>query len=318
MERLFSAEDDDAPADLTVAEVVGSMDPSQAAPEGRPLVAANMVTTLDGRASIEGGSTGLGGPTDSEFLLGLRTRFDAVMIGAGTLRAEGYGPIVRDPTIREAREAEGREGSPAAVVVTRSGDLPFDCGLFTEGIGRVLIVTGGEGLPDLPETTTEVEVVGTGDEDPVPAAIRLEATDAAGARQFLWLVHHPPMLLEESSPAHLPCDAAHPVVPPALVDFVRVATHTGFGPDDAAANVTTHVPRAQLPAVCTPAFDRADAPPALVADIDFYVVLCTARAACAACLPPDSTDCGPVPTQPVAYGIYDNAWHMVAAHEGDA
>ena len=172
MERLFSAEDDDAPADLTVAEVVGSMDPSQAAPEGRPLVAANMVTTLDGRASIEGGSTGLGGPTDSEFLLGLRTRFDAVMIGAGTLRAEGYGPIVRDPAIREAREAEGREGSPPAVVMTRSGDLPFDCGLFTEGIGRVLIVTGGEGLPDLPETTTEVEVVGTGDEDPVPAAIR--------------------------------------------------------------------------------------------------------------------------------------------------
>lgn len=170
MERLFSSEGHPAPADVTVDEVVRALDPSAEAPEDRPFVAANMVTTLDGRAAVEGGSTGLGGPTDSKLLLGLRTRFDAVLIGAGTLRAEGYGPIIRDQAIRDLREAEGKEPCPITVVLTRSGDLPFECDLFTEGIGRVVIVTDGTG--ELPPTTTPIEVVRPDGGDSVATAIR--------------------------------------------------------------------------------------------------------------------------------------------------
>lgn len=169
VERLFSSEGHPAPTEVTVADLIDSLDPSARAPENRPWIAANMVSSLDGRASVEGGSTGLGGPTDSELLLGLRTRFDAVMIGAGTLRAEGYGPIIRDPAIREEREARGLEPVPVAVVMTRSGDLPFDCGLFTEGIGRVVVVTAA--FSELPPMPTPVEVVEPAGGDSVEAAI---------------------------------------------------------------------------------------------------------------------------------------------------
>ena len=169
MERLFSPEGHPAPTEVTVTELVESLDLSSDAAAGRPFIAANMVSSLDGRASIEGGSTGLGGPTDSELLLRLRTKFDAVLIGAGTLRAEGYGPIIRDPEIRDRREAEGLEPAPVAVVMTRSGDLPFDCGLFTEGIGRVVIVTDAFG--ELPAMPTPVEVLEPGGGDSVEAAV---------------------------------------------------------------------------------------------------------------------------------------------------
>ena len=37
----------------------------------------------------------------------LRTRVDAVMIGAGTMRAERYGRIVSDPELRAYREQHG-------------------------------------------------------------------------------------------------------------------------------------------------------------------------------------------------------------------
>lgn len=153
-----------------MAELVEGLDLEPRDPEGRPFIAANMVTSLDGRASVEGGSTGLGGPTDSELLLGLRTRFDAVLIGAGTLRAERYGPIVSDPAIREKREAAGLEPCPVAVVMTRSGDLPFECGLFTEGIGRVVVFSGG--IADPPESATPIELVRQEGDDSVTSAIR--------------------------------------------------------------------------------------------------------------------------------------------------
>src|ERR1700748_1580788 len=72
--------------------------------EDRPHVAINFAATLDGRATIEGRSGGIGSATDTAMLVGLRMRFDAVMIGAGTMRAERYGRPVSDPAQRGARE----------------------------------------------------------------------------------------------------------------------------------------------------------------------------------------------------------------------
>jgi riboflavin biosynthesis pyrimidine reductase len=90
-------------------------------------------------------------------LVGLRTRFDALMIGAGTMRAEHYGRPLSDPVKRAAREQLGLTGDPLMVIVTARLDLPWDAGLFTAGAGRVLIFTTAETEP--PETETEVTVV---------------------------------------------------------------------------------------------------------------------------------------------------------------
>ena len=86
-------------------------------------------------------------------LVGLRTRVDAVMIGAGTMRAERYGRVVGDPAKRERRERDGLAPDPLMVIVSGRLDLPWDAPLFTEGHGQVLIVTASDGQPA--ETATE-------------------------------------------------------------------------------------------------------------------------------------------------------------------
>lgn len=165
MERLYRAGDEvgDRPTETSVSEILTDYEPASSGSDARPFFAANMVTSLDGRAAIGGRSKLLGSERDAEMLLGLRALFDALLVGAGTLRAERYGPIIRDPGLREKREAAGLEPSPLAVVVTNSFDLPWDCPLFTEGIGKVVVYTGADRTP--PPTTTEVEVVSS-DGDP--------------------------------------------------------------------------------------------------------------------------------------------------------
>ncbi len=67
----------------------------------------NFALTLDGSATIAGRSGPIGTDSDTAMLVALRTRVDAVMIGAGTMRAERYGRVMGDPAKRERREAEG-------------------------------------------------------------------------------------------------------------------------------------------------------------------------------------------------------------------
>ena len=90
-------------------------------------------------------------------LVGLRTKVDAVMIGAGTMRAERYGRVVPDPSKRARRERDGLPHDPLAVIVSGRLDIPWDAPLFTDGGGRVLIFTASETEP--PETETPVRVV---------------------------------------------------------------------------------------------------------------------------------------------------------------
>jgi riboflavin biosynthesis pyrimidine reductase len=127
------------PGPTSVPEQLETYRPWEEAPEERPLVAMNFVATVDGRATIEGRSGPIGSDSDTEMLVGLRSRFDAVMIGAGTMRAERYGPM-----------------KPLLVLVSGRLDLPWDAPLFTAE-GEVLIFTASETEP--PETVASVEVV---------------------------------------------------------------------------------------------------------------------------------------------------------------
>jgi riboflavin-specific deaminase-like protein len=118
-------------------------------------VAACFVSTVDGQATISGRSGPIGSQTDTEMLMRLRTRVDAVMIGAGTMRTERYGRLIDDPHLRARRERIGLPHDPLAVIVSASLDLPWDAPLFTNP-GRVLILT--ESDVDPPETTASLRV----------------------------------------------------------------------------------------------------------------------------------------------------------------
>jgi riboflavin biosynthesis pyrimidine reductase len=102
MRRLFPD-----PGPVTIEEQLDSYRPGEHAREDRPFVAMNFVATVDGRATLEGRSGPIGSDADTAMLVALRKRFDAVMIGHGTKRVEGYGEIGRRLVVVESGP-EGR------------------------------------------------------------------------------------------------------------------------------------------------------------------------------------------------------------------
>ena len=146
------------PGETTIQEQLADYNPGQEDSGSElPFLAMNFVTTLDGRATIDGRAAPIGSDTDLQMLLALRSRFGAVMIGAASLRAEPYGRLVPDPEVRARRERRGLSHDPLAVIVTGSMGLPWDTGLFTEGAGRIVIFTGSDQEP--PATATSLRVV---------------------------------------------------------------------------------------------------------------------------------------------------------------
>jgi riboflavin-specific deaminase-like protein len=143
--------------ETTVAEQVATLDLVSLAHPDRPYLITNFALTLDGHATIAGRSGSIGSSSDTAMLVGLRTRVDAVMIGAGTMRAESYGRVVADPAKREHRERQGLAADPLMVIVSGRLDLPWDAPLFSEGFGEILICTNSESEP--PPTATRVELL---------------------------------------------------------------------------------------------------------------------------------------------------------------
>jgi riboflavin biosynthesis pyrimidine reductase len=121
------------PGPTTVSEQLETYRPWEQEREGRPFVAMNFAATVDGRATIGGVSGPIGSETDTAMLAGLRKRFDAVMIGAGTMRAERYANLDKRLVV-----VESDEGRPADL-----GELLGT--LHEEGV-RAVMCEGGPTL----------------------------------------------------------------------------------------------------------------------------------------------------------------------------
>jgi riboflavin biosynthesis pyrimidine reductase len=116
-------------------------DEARPAPPDRPWVLVNMVASLDGAITIGDRSGGLGGPADKAVFSALRGVADVVMAGAGTVRAEGYGPARPSAATRAARRDRGQAEVPQIAVVTRSLDLDLTSPLFTEAERPTIVIT---------------------------------------------------------------------------------------------------------------------------------------------------------------------------------
>jgi riboflavin biosynthesis pyrimidine reductase len=99
------------PGETSVEEQLDGYRPAEGVREDRPFVAMNFVATVDGRATIAGRSGPIGSDSDTAMLVGLRSRFDAVMIGHGTKRVEGDDGIGRRLVVVESGP-EGRADLP--------------------------------------------------------------------------------------------------------------------------------------------------------------------------------------------------------------
>jgi riboflavin biosynthesis pyrimidine reductase len=148
------------PALTTVDEQLEAYRPWEEKREGRPFVAMNFAVTVDGRATIGGVSGPIGSATDTAMLAGLRKRFDAVMIGAGTMRAERYANLDKRLVVVES----GEEGwtDPAELLG----------GLREEGV-RAVICEGG------PTLHGSLQAAGLVDELFLTIAPKLSGGDAA-------------------------------------------------------------------------------------------------------------------------------------------
>jgi riboflavin biosynthesis pyrimidine reductase len=110
--------------------------------DGRPWVMANFVTTIDGATVVEGGSTAINDDDDKAMFQAIRAVADFILVGAGTLRAENYGPTGLDETRRNRREEAGLEPTPHLVTVSGSLDLDPGARVFSDPGNRVTVLTG--------------------------------------------------------------------------------------------------------------------------------------------------------------------------------
>jgi riboflavin biosynthesis pyrimidine reductase len=133
---------------------------------------ANMVAGLDGTAAVAGRVGVLSVPADAELFRSLRALADVVLVGAQTVRAEGYGPVQLPHDALAERIAAGRPGTPRIAVVSRSLQLDWDSALFTAADQATIVITCGAADPGtLERARRAAHVIVAGDE-------RVEIADA--------------------------------------------------------------------------------------------------------------------------------------------
>lgn len=122
------------------------------APPGRPLVAMNMVTSIDGRAQLAGSAEGLGSRADRRLMQLYRAAFDAVGSGVGTLRQVGLW-LRLGRELSERRRAAGRTPQPLGVLIAGGEPIDPTLGWFGGDEPRIVIVGADNPTRSLPAGT---------------------------------------------------------------------------------------------------------------------------------------------------------------------
>jgi 5-amino-6-(5-phosphoribosylamino)uracil reductase len=185
----------------------------------------------------------LSGPEDLDEVDDLRARSDAILVGAGTIRADNPRLLVRDQARVAAREAAGRPAHPLRVTVTATGDLDPAARFFT-GPGVPLVYAAAAAAATARKNLDDrAAVIDAGAELSLAAVLRdlysarmvltllveggsviLRDLLAANLADELRLAIAPFFVGDESAPrfalpAHYPQDAAAPM---ALADVRRL------------------------------------------------------------------------------------------------
>lgn len=167
-----------------------SVDPFELVPEAladrshpdRPYLVANFVSSADGRATVEGGSTGLGDEGDRRIFRALRGCADALLVGTGTLEVERYGTVARHPLVVALRERLGLPPQPPLVTIARSGRIP-EIPLLADPRATLIVYTSAAPAPVDAAATVRVER-----RDPdglTPSAVLADLRSCHGVRLLL-------------------------------------------------------------------------------------------------------------------------------------
>jgi riboflavin biosynthesis pyrimidine reductase len=141
MRLVFPERRDDVdPAELTAAD-------DRPPHADRPWLLVNMIATVDGATAIDGRSGALGGPADKRMFSALRGIADVVLVAAGTVRAEQYGPPRASDEQQARRVERGQAPLPRLAICTASADLDPEADVFAS-TPRPLVYTVDGADPD--------------------------------------------------------------------------------------------------------------------------------------------------------------------------
>jgi riboflavin biosynthesis pyrimidine reductase len=150
-----------------------------------PTLRVNFVTSIDGAVTLDGYSEGLSGPGDKKVFGTLRMVCDALVVAAGTVRAEGYNALRLDERRRNWRTGRGLPAYPLMVVVSGSLELDPTQAVFADAPVRPLVVTRGAAPADRRAAIGAVADVLTCGDDTVDLAAMVATLHARGATQLL-------------------------------------------------------------------------------------------------------------------------------------
>ena len=162
----------------------------------RTWVRANFITSVDGGATADGKTGAMAGPGDRFIFNLLRELADVIVVGAGTVRIEGYSGAHLGVVQRQSRQARGQSEVPQLAIVTKSGRLDRDMPVFTRTELQPLVLTCTAAADETRRLLGDrCEVVDCSGSDPgtVDEAALLEALAARGMRRIL--TEGGPMLL---------------------------------------------------------------------------------------------------------------------------
>jgi riboflavin biosynthesis pyrimidine reductase len=139
-----------------------------------PGVRVNFVSSIDGAATRDGRSGGLSGPADKRLFELLRRVSDVVMVGAGTVRDEGYGPMRVSDASAAWRGSHGRPPHPVFAIVTGRLDLDPASPIFTTAPVRPIVLTTERATgADRFAEVADVVIAGSAQVDPATAVAAL-------------------------------------------------------------------------------------------------------------------------------------------------
>jgi riboflavin biosynthesis pyrimidine reductase len=134
--------------------------------EHRPSLRLNMIVSVDGGTSWGGVSGALGSTADKALFSVLRSFADVVLVAAGTMRAEHYGPAALPPTTQNERRERGQRPVPPIAVVSRACQLDWRDPFFTAASERPLVITvSAAHATDRARAAEVADVVVAGDSD---------------------------------------------------------------------------------------------------------------------------------------------------------
>lgn len=159
------------PGTVTAEQVLDGLALADLALPYRPYVVVNMVATADGAAAVGDHTASISNAADRQLFHELRTHVDAVLVGAGTVRTERYGRLVRDPQRRARRVARGLAADPLAIVASHRLQLTPDLPLLADQQSRVIVLTASDA--ELPECAAQVSYLRARPDEEVDLAAML-------------------------------------------------------------------------------------------------------------------------------------------------